>query len=59
MEGGREGQFAIQSRICSISGHAREGESVARSGGGVGGLDECANRSGETKKVAIAERLLL
>ena len=39
---------------------AREGESVARSGGGgVGGLDECANRSGETKKVAIAERLLL
>ena len=39
----------------------REGESVARSGGGggVGGLDECANRSGDTKKVAIAERLLL
>ena len=35
----------------------REGESVARSGGGVGGLDECANRSGMNKKVAIAERV--
>ena len=30
---------------------------MARSGGGVGGLDECANRSGMNKKVAIAERV--
>ena len=60
MEGGRANlrsshEFAPFRVTRATEG--REGESVARSGGGVGGLDECANRSGMNKKVAIAERV--
>ena len=56
MEGGRA-NLRSSHEFAPFRVTRGKGESVARSGGGVGGLDECANRSGMNKKVAIAERV--